>query len=211
MRKNGLILFILLINLMVFSLKALAEDSIMPGDIFYTQPVSSVRFSHVAHVQGASLGCDICHPGLFKTEALSVQKEGDFNMEALYKGKYCGACHNGEMAFSSDSQCARCHTGVKGLKRVKAYAKVGGEMEYFRPKKPLLLGDGDYRVRFSHQRHSGFQCRDCHTGLFGFSYSRGQISMESIQKGKYCGACHNGEMAFSSSNCVACHEGLAMR
>jgi hypothetical protein len=40
-----------------------------------------------------------------------------FTMEALYAGKYCGVCHNGSDAFASNTRCATCHIGVKGLER----------------------------------------------------------------------------------------------
>ncbi|GAB4542134.1 MAG: hypothetical protein Fur0020_11620 [Thermodesulfovibrionia bacterium] len=88
------------------------------GDIVYTKPLKAVLFSHKSHVEEMGFSCDACHSGLFEMMALSVQEKGDFTMESLYKGKYCGACHNGSMAFASNTQCARCHIGVKGYKRV---------------------------------------------------------------------------------------------
>ncbi|HFC98199.1 MAG TPA: hypothetical protein ENJ40_07070, partial [Thermosulfurimonas dismutans] len=48
----------------------------------------------------------------------STQQNEDFNMESLYKGKYCGVCHNGEMAFASNTRCASCHIGVMGYERL---------------------------------------------------------------------------------------------
>ena len=38
-------------------------------------------------------------------------------MQGLYDGKYCGACHDGSMAFASDTKCTLCHIGVKGYNR----------------------------------------------------------------------------------------------
>jgi hypothetical protein len=35
------------------------------------------------------------------------------------------------------------------------------------------------------------------------------ISMESIIAGEYCGACHNGDIAWTSENCDLCHSGQA--
>jgi c(7)-type cytochrome triheme protein len=85
------------------------------GDITYTKPVKSVQFSHKIHVEQKGLTCDMCHAGTFEMQALKAQENQDFNMESLYQGKYCGACHNGTMAFASNSRCASCHSGVKGV------------------------------------------------------------------------------------------------
>jgi c(7)-type cytochrome triheme protein len=84
------------------------------GDVVYTKPVKSVIFSHKAHVEEIGLGCDMCHAGLFDMQNLAAQEKDDFTMESLYAGKYCGVCHDGGMAFASNTQCARCHIGVKG-------------------------------------------------------------------------------------------------
>lgn len=84
------------------------------GDIIYTKPLKSVQFSHKTHVEEKGLSCDLCHAGIFDMQALKVQGNADFTMEGLAQGKYCGACHNGTMAFSVNSRCASCHSGVKG-------------------------------------------------------------------------------------------------
>ncbi|WP_456432053.1 c(7)-type cytochrome triheme domain-containing protein [Thermosulfuriphilus sp.] len=39
-------------------------------------------------------------------------------MKSLYEGKYCGACHNGEMAFAANTKCTTCHIGVRGYNRL---------------------------------------------------------------------------------------------
>ncbi|RJQ42578.1 MAG: hypothetical protein C4534_09905 [Gaiellales bacterium] len=89
----------------------------VPDDIYFTKPVDAVVFSHDTHVTDMGFKCDSCHSGLFEMKALSSQGEPDFDMAGLAEGKYCGACHSGEpqMAFASDTQCARCHVGVKGI------------------------------------------------------------------------------------------------
>jgi len=83
------------------------------GDIFYTKPVKTVLFSHQRHVEIKELSCDLCHARNFETQALKAQENTDFTMKSLMEGKYCGACHNGTMAFASNTRCADCHTGVK--------------------------------------------------------------------------------------------------
>ena len=36
-------------------------------------------------------------------------------MLKIIDGQYCGACHNGEIAWSSEN-CNLCHTGVSGMR-----------------------------------------------------------------------------------------------
>ena len=114
--KNTLILTLLtLIAALAYSSTTLyAEGVFHGGDVVYTQPVKAVIFSHKAHVEDLGMSCEMCHPDLFMMSNLSAQQNDDFTMQSLYNGKYCGACHNGSWAFASDSQCARCHIGVKG-------------------------------------------------------------------------------------------------
>jgi c(7)-type cytochrome triheme protein len=98
----------------------LASDEVFHGgDIVYTEPVKAVLFSHAYHVESLGMPCDMCHTEIFGMAALSAQAYDDFTMEGLSDGKYCGACHDGTMAFASDTQCARCHIGVKGYDRIQ--------------------------------------------------------------------------------------------
>lgn len=93
--------------------------NIVPKDIFYTQAVKSVVFSHQTHAVDLGFKCDTCHGSLFQMKAGNVESQPDFNMKGLAEGKYCGSCHSSSnhAAFSTDTQCARCHSGVKGLER----------------------------------------------------------------------------------------------
>src|SRR4030066_937035 len=62
---------------------------------------------------------------------------------------------------------------------------------------------------FSHWFHRiRFACKVCHADL-GFKFKAGgnEINMLKIIDGKYCGACHNGNIAWSVSNCNLCHSG----
>lgn len=92
--------------------------------IVYDKPVRGVIFSHKTHVE-KGLACDMCHNRLFEQQAKRAQENKDFVMESLYQGKYCGACHNGSLAFASNTRCATCHIGVKGEER----SKTGGKAE----------------------------------------------------------------------------------
>ena len=53
-----------------------------------------------------------------------------------------------------------------------------------------------------------FQCSVCHVDL-GFKTGAGTtgITMEKLIDGQYCGACHNGNIAWSIDNCDLCHSG----
>lgn len=70
-------------------------------------------------------------------------------------------------------------------------------------------------VSFSHWTHrTRFTCRVCHTELeFDMAVSVTEITCGDIRDGRYCGACHNGKLAFAQQeNCAYCHNGdLAIR
>lgn len=85
--------------------------------IVFDKPVKGVIFPHKAHIE-KGLACDMCHTRLFEMQAKKSQENADFVMDSLYKGKYCGACHNGSLAFASNTRCATCHIGVKGANRL---------------------------------------------------------------------------------------------
>jgi c(7)-type cytochrome triheme protein len=70
---------------------------------------------------------------------------------------------------------------------------------------------------FSHKFHveeAGFKCTDCHNSLFqqtgGAAKAAGDFSMGNFEKGKYCGACHDGVTSFAvtdQGSCARCHGG----
>lgn len=65
-------------------------------------------------------------------------------------------------------------------------------------------------VVFPHWYHRiRFRCKVCHADL-GFQLKAGgnNITMEKIIDGQFCGACHNGEIAWSIENCGMCHSGV---
>lgn len=68
-------------------------------------------------------------------------------------------------------------------------------------------GAGMRPVIFPHWFHRvRFRCRACHTDL-GFKFKAGgnEINMLKIIDGQFCGACHNGSVAWSVENCDLCH------
>jgi len=189
---------------------ALAQEGVQfPGDIIYTVPVKSVIYSHKTHVEDKGLTCGDCHTSIFQLKAHSAEKNGDFTMESLYQGRYCGACHNGKTAFASNTQCARCHIGVTGYGEIEKK----GEIEVKTAKGPesaMVFGSGDSQAEFRHEKHSSFGCNDCHTGIFAMKKGANNVTMGAIYAGKFCGACHNGKKAFAAYDCSKCHPSMAV-
>jgi c(7)-type cytochrome triheme protein len=66
--------------------------------------------------------------------------------------------------------------------------------------RPVVFPHWFHRVRF--------RCKVCHADL-GFKFEAGgnDISMLKIIDGQFCGACHNGELAWNVENCSLCHSG----
>ena len=66
--------------------------------------------------------------------------------------------------------------------------------------RPVVFPHWFHRIRF--------RCKVCHADL-GFKLKAGgnEITMAKIIEGQYCGACHNGEIAWSIENCDVCHSG----
>ncbi len=68
-------------------------------------------------------------------------------------------------------------------------------------------GAGMRPVIFPHWFHRvRFRCKACHTDL-GIKFKAGgnEINMLKIIDGQFCGACHNGSVAWSVENCDLCH------
>ncbi|MBI2565565.1 MAG: hypothetical protein HYV63_00850 [Candidatus Schekmanbacteria bacterium] len=64
-------------------------------------------------------------------------------------------------------------------------------------------------VVFPHWFHRiRFQCRVCHAEL-GFQMRVGatELGMGDLVAGRYCGRCHNGEIAWGLASCGLCHSG----
>ena len=64
--------------------------------------------------------------------------------------------------------------------------------------RPVIFPHWFHRVRY--------RCKVCHADL-GFEFQAGgnQIDMLKIIDGEYCGACHDGNIAWSVENCDLCH------
>ena len=66
--------------------------------------------------------------------------------------------------------------------------------------RPVVFPHWFHRIRF--------RCTVCHHEL-GFEMRAGanDVTMDEIIAGRYCGMCHNGDVAWSVENCDLCHSG----
>jgi c(7)-type cytochrome triheme protein len=106
-------------------------------------------------------------------------------MDAMAEGASCGACHDGDTAFGVSGDCASCHAG------------------------DILYKDEDNgNVVFPHTAHIDmFGCDECHPDLFKPKRGANRASMEDMENGESCGACHDGDTAFGvAEDCDSCHE-----
>lgn len=72
--------------------------------------VRPVIFPHWFH--RIRFRCKVCHDELgFKMRAGA----NDVQMADIANGKFCGMCHNGQIAWGAD-RCDLCHAGRPGLK-----------------------------------------------------------------------------------------------
>lgn len=150
-------------------------------DVTYdTKGGGKVVFSHNVHLKKKSskspnIGCKSCHNDNMKMKTR-------YTMADMEKGKSCGMCH-GKTAFPL-SNCTACHK----VKDISFKIKETGA------------------VSFSHNKHlKTMQCNACHDKLYNAGPNNKRVSMAEMEKGKSCGACHNGKTAFSISKCGACH------
>ncbi len=146
---------------------------------FTISSAGTVAFSHAKHAD--SLSCDKCHTRLYAT----ARSKGKVSMAEMYKGKSCGACHDGKSTFDIKN-CGSCHPTAD--------------------QKYTIKGAGN--VLFKHTSHTGlYGCDKCHPKLFPAGKSKTKVSMKAMEKGKSCGACHDGKTAFTvAENCATCHK-----
>jgi len=67
--------------------------------------------------------------------------------------------------------------------------------------RPVIFPHWFHRIRFN--------CTVCHTEV-GFKMRAGanDMTMADIKNGKFCGACHNNQIAWGPEKCNLCHSGL---
>ena len=54
-----------------------------------------------------------------------------------------------------------------------------------------------------------YKCYACHPALFEMKAGANKVSMDALQEGKFCAACHNGKIAWGVTfeTCNRCHVG----
>ena len=68
-------------------------------------------------------------------------------------------------------------------------------------------GGGAGKVAFDGTKHAKIHCDACHVaGLFKTKKNADIMTMEAMKQGKFCGVCHNGKKAFSTTDPKKCHE-----
>jgi c(7)-type cytochrome triheme protein len=113
-----IIALLLGVCLFAFAGQAMGEDEEEDGGtIVFTKPVKAVIFEHKIHME-MGMECDSCHEDIFEMATGTAEENDDFTMKSLYAGKYCGACHDGDTAFASNTRCTACHIGVRGYQRM---------------------------------------------------------------------------------------------
>ena len=84
----------------------------VPPDFKFPKAANSpaqVTFSHQKHADAKVTNCMDCHsPGKFAMKKASTT---GITMAAMNEGKLCGACHEGQKAFSvkDAAGCTKCH------------------------------------------------------------------------------------------------------
>lgn len=66
--------------------------------------MAPVAFSHRTHRMNYT--CRVCH---LELEFSMKKGETDITREDYLNGRFCGACHNGQIAFSATQACNLCH------------------------------------------------------------------------------------------------------
>jgi c(7)-type cytochrome triheme protein len=152
-------------------------------------------FPHSSHV--AWMTCEACHPSIFPYRGTPIA------MKEINSGESCGRCH-GTVAFPP-STCSRCHPAMPAPS--PRQTQLRHDILPARADSDSPSSSGDYpRARFAHWVHRiRYQCSACHPRPFAMRAGSDTLTMSTMQKGEACGACHDGEAAFSLLNCTTCH------
>jgi c(7)-type cytochrome triheme protein len=183
---------IVLLAVLIGMLPVVASFAKETKDIpFKFRNADPVIFSHDIHLLKYNNNCRICHNTIF-----DIRQQKHYTMAEMEKTRSCGACHTGIKAFSvaDEKSCVRCHAG--------------------KPRSVTYKPKGATEAVFSHALHiakTGGRCKSCHNGKV-ITGKEKNVSMAAMEKGKTCGACHNGTKAFTvAGNCGNCHKGMNPR
>jgi c(7)-type cytochrome triheme protein len=125
----------------------------------------------------------------------------------------CFSCHSYEdfsnaEVFPHDSHrkmglhCNQCHI----IKSHESMSLNGSTCKNCHDLTIMKLTLTSMPASFNHENHASmFGCSDCHKDVFKMKRNSVRMTMDKINKGKFCGKCHDGKMAFPSTNCNPCH------
>lgn len=159
--------------------------------------------------------------------ASSVTAGSEENRSYLEKAKADAEKARAEAAKAmaeAEAAIAEAEAAMANAEKAKAKAKEEKEAAlekmvgsgYFPDDFAMTTPDGSTTAIFSHKKHTErerLRCIECHPNVFLMKVGkdvvkRGSLDMASMQKGRYCGNCHNGDKAFSVSSiehCKRCH------
>jgi c(7)-type cytochrome triheme protein len=187
-----------------------------------------VVFSHWVH--RAKFTCRLCHVDVgFAMQAGTTSIREEDNR----KGFYCGACHNGKIAFASTAfgqqpQHIDFSVFTAGFPKgrfgnnidweaaeLEGKIKLTDTLPEISVKRRPLDVPKDYSIEakmaglpeiiFSHKKHAVWNgCELCHPDIYAVKTGATKYTMEDVFAGKFCGACH-GSVAFPSIDCQRCH------
>jgi c(7)-type cytochrome triheme protein len=172
----------LIVALLVLLPSAVCARWIKDQVVMPVEATGPVVFSHNNHLEAVGKNCPSCHNAIFD---IVVKKNPVFTMADMAQGKSCGACHNGTRAFSVKDDCSMCH-----------------------PTRDIVFKVPDAGdANFSHEVHTGmYGCGECHPGIFKPAQGKNTATMTQMEGGRSCGACHDGNTAFTvQENCDTCH------
>ncbi len=184
----------------------------LPGRVEYPTKLGVAWFDHAQHVDLVKDDCSSCHNTLFPMASGTLGYAEDLHRAAEAAKTSCAGCHvEGGTAFSTDGQCAKCHTGLGELRVTPVTGRSGIPQS---PSVATRLG----AAKFGHRRHvelADGDCTTCHNKIFplakGMLGYKDDLHRTAEDARTSCGACHvEGGTAFpSQDNCTQCHVDLS--
>jgi len=79
------------------------------------------------------------------------------------------------------------------------YERKGGDPDKLETFPPAIFQHWNHRIRY--------RCDVCHDSLFTMQQDEQPVTHESMKEDRFCGACHDGRVAFDAGfeNCHRCH------
>jgi len=109
-----------------------------------------------------------------------------------------------ELHKSMELHCNQCHV----LKAHESISLNGETCKGCHNLGVMEMARTSMSATFNHENHAAmFACANCHQDLFKMKSGSTKVTMSDIYEGRYCGRCHNGEIASAPDNCASCHKG----